>query len=185
MAKELKLPQLSTQQIQILAGTVIGCALFGFVYWNYFWSPISVDIKKDRKEIVDIKNEIAKAGDPEETKKTVTVELNDLKKRKKTAKRSLPENKDISGLIKILTALGRQYNIEIHSISPRGTKQATYYAKVLYGLSLTGTYHSIGRFITALGTLDRIFSTENLRISGNVDGSAKADLILVAYQYKR
>lgn len=184
MAKALKLPQLSKEQIQILAGAVICCAAFGFVYWNYFWSPTSERIKTANEKLEQLETDITAAEIQERRLPKLKAEVKQLEIQKEEAKRRLPKDKNISGLIKILTDLGRKYNIEIHSISPRGVKQETYYAKVSYGLSLTGTYHSIGRFITALGTLERIFSTENLAISGSADGSARATLTLIAYQYK-
>lgn len=184
MAKEIKLPQLSTQQIQILVGAVICCAVFGFVYWTYFWSPTSERIKTANTKLEKLEKDITKAEIQEKRLPKLEAEVKQLEKQKEEAKRRLPKDKDISGLIETLTDLGRKYKIEIHSISPRGTKKTTYYAKVSYGLSLTGTYHSIGRFITALGTLERIFSTERLTISSGADGSAKATLTLIAYQYK-
>lgn len=185
MAKEFKLPQLGKEQIQILVAAVICCAALGFVYWKYFWSPISERIITANEKLESINKDIRKAEVQERRLPKLKAEVKQLEIQKEAAKRRLPKDKDISGFINILTDLGRKYNIEMHSISPRGTKSQKYYAETSYGLSLTGSYHSIGRFITALGTLERIFSTKDLSISGAAtDGRSRATLTLIAYQYK-
>ena len=185
MAKQFKLPQLTKEQIQILVAVVICCAALGFVYWKYFWSPISVRIKTTNEKLEKVEKDIAKAEIQERRLPKLKKEVEQLRIQKEAAKHRLPKGKDISGFIDILTDLGRKYNIEIHSISPRGAKSKTYYAEVSYALSLTGDYHAIGRFITALGTAERIFSTRDLTISGGgKDGRSKATLTLIAYQDK-
>ena len=52
-------------------------------------------------------------------------------------------------------------------------------------ISLTGDYHALGRFLTALGLEERILTLENLVINGTPGSAAStsATFTLVAYQY--
>ena len=73
----------------------------------------------------------------------------------------------------------------ITAITPAGSSQVEYFTKVSYTISLTGNYHDVGRFLTAIGVEERIMTSENLNMSATpgAETSVSGSFTLAAYQY--
>lgn len=186
MAEKLKLPELTKEQTQLLVAALFCAGALGFVYWKYFWAPVSARITAAGAKLESVEKDITAAEAQEKRLDKLKIEVSSLKQQKEAAERRLPKGKNVPDLIYTLTDMGRKYNVEIHSISPMGRTARQYFAEVSYGITLTGSYHSLGKFLTALGTSERIFSAQNLSITaapGAGGDTISATFTLIAYQY--
>lgn len=178
--------QLTKEQIQKIAAAVVVGGLAVYSYVSYFWLPLSKKISENNAKIEAIDKDITNAKRQKEKFKDLEAELGSLRIEKEAAQKKLPAEKKFPDLLRTLTDLSKKYNISIQAINPAGSAQIEYFTKVSYSLSVRGTYHSLGRFVTAIGIQERILSIENITMSASPgqDGSTiSANFTLVAYQY--
>ncbi len=177
--------QLTKEQIgQIVAGVLFG-GLFLYAYLFYFWLPTAKKIDENSHKIASMESDIGRAKIQKAKYKDLELKLDSLRAEKEAAQKKLPRERKLPDLLRTITALSRQYNVDIQSITPAGSAQVEYFNRVSYSISLKGDYASIGRFLTALGLEERILTSENLTITATpgAAASASASFTLVAYQY--
>jgi type IV pilus assembly protein PilO len=105
-----------------------------------------------------------------------------LIKRINELKEQLPEEKEISSLLKQVSDLGIAAGLEIKSWKP-GPK-VTHPSGIVYeipvAVEVSGTYHNLGYFLSSLTKLNRIVNISDMKlVSGsNTKGTPKGDTIL-------
>jgi len=177
--------QLTKEQLGKIAAGVLFGALFVYVYAVYFWMPTAQKIETNSKQVASMESDIFKAKMQKAKYKDLEAKLVSLKEEKEAAQKKLPRERKLPDLLKTVTTLSAKYKVNILTIAPGGNVKGEYFTKVSYSISLTGDYHALGRFLTALGLEERILTMENLNISGTPGSpaSTSATFILVAYQY--
>lgn len=174
--------KLNKDQITKIVGIVMISALFGYVYVVYFWMPTSKKIAENGKKVAEIQSDIDKAKAAKAKCKNLEKTLAELSAQKEAAQKKLPTGKKVPDLLRTLTDLSKKYNVNIKSIDPGATVREEYFMKASYSMSVSGDYHSLGRFLTALSIEERILTMENLILSGG-GGLLNASFTLIAYQY--
>jgi type IV pilus assembly protein PilO len=177
--------QLTKDQItQLVAGVFFG-GLFLYGYLFYFWLPLGKKIEEKNQRVAVIESDIGNAKAQKAKYKNLEAKLADLQLQKDAAQKKLPRERKLPDLIRTITDLSKKHNIKVQGIAPAGAAQVEYFMKVSYSLTITGKYHDVGRFLTALGIEERILTSENLSVSatGSEEASVSATFILVAYQY--
>jgi len=76
----------------------------------------------------------------------------------------LPDKKEIPELLKNISNMSKEAGLEVLLFKPQGEQPAQFYARVPVELKFTGSYHKIGMFFSAVGTLPRIVNIENFNI---------------------
>jgi len=180
-----KLQQLTKEQLAKIGAGVLFGALFIYVYAIYFWVPTAHKIEGNSQKVASMESDISKAKMQKAKYKDLEAKLVSLKEEKEAAQKKLPRERKLPDLLKTLTALSAKYKVSIQSITPAGNTKGEYFTKASYQISLTGDYHALGRFLTALGLEERILTMENLVISGTPGAAAStsATFTLLAYQY--
>ncbi len=169
---------------QVLAGALFS-GLFIYVYAVYFWMPLAVNIETNSKKAASMESDIHKAKALKAKYKDLEARLVSLKAEKEAVQKMLPKERKLPDLLKTLTALSAKNKVEIQSITPSGSTRSEYFVRAAYHLTVSGDYHSIGRFLTALGLEERILTMENLNLTGTPGAptSATAAFMLMVYQY--
>ncbi|MFH1619148.1 MAG: type 4a pilus biogenesis protein PilO [bacterium] len=185
MAEKFKMPELTKEQIQILSGIVLLSGFFIFGYFKYFWSPISIRISGAGKKLESVERDIQSAEAQEKRLEKLRKEVAELKLQREAAERRLPRTRNVPDLLYTLTDMARKYGVEIHSLVPKSVTKKQYFTEVSYAISAGGTYHSLGKFMTALGLSERIFSTQGLQMSAapGADSTVSASFVVIAYMY--
>jgi len=179
-----KLPITKEQLAKIGAGVLFGI-LFIYVYTVYFWLPTTQKIETNSKQVASMESDIFKAKMQKAKYKDLEAKLVSLREEKEAAQKKLPRERKLPDLLKTVTTLSAKYKVTIQTITPGGNTKGEYFTKASYAISLTGDYHAVGRFLTALGLEERILTMENLVINGTPGSatSTSATFTLVAYQY--
>lgn len=174
--------KLSKDQITKIVGIAMMSGLFGYVYVVYFWMPTAKKIAENAKKVAEIQSDIDKAKAAKAKCKNLEKTLADLSAQKEAAQKRLPSGKKVPDLLRTLTDLSRKYNVSIRSIAPGASIREEYFMKASYSMSVSGDYHALGKFLTALAVEERILTMENLSISGGGE-RLNANFTLIAYQY--
>jgi len=132
-----------------------------------FILPKHKEIKRLNAEITRQESEIAK--DQTKVVKLVVLRLENerLKRRLAELKLQLPEEKEVSGLLKQISDLSINSGLKIMSWKPEQRKD--YRGGVVYeipvSVELSGGYHSLVTFFSRLTKLNRIVNISDIKIS--------------------
>jgi len=170
--------KLSTpKKVLILVGIL---CVIAALYYHSFFNPrqeeirvLKVDLGRLVKELNESK---AIARDLEKFKGQVEKLNAELMK----ALTQLPNEKEIPEILKNITSLGRESNLEFTLFRPRTEVPQEFYAKVPIELVVLGNYHSIGIFFDKVSKLPRIINVVdfNMARAKEIKGRGETEILV-------
>ena len=150
-------------QIVIIVVLVAGAgAAYYFLQYEPKSQQIDGLIATIQKQQNDINVKKAKAARLEELKK----ENEWLKARLKELTEQLPEESEVSGLLRQISDLGKSADLEILSWVPgrKRTNPSGLYEEIPVDVALNGTYHNLGAFFSKISLMTRIVNITGIRM---------------------
>lgn len=178
--------QLTPKQMQIVVLAAVVVLGGGFVYFQYFWKPISARIDAAQSNIETVEGKISKATAQAARLPQIQRELVVLNQQATEAEKRLPKERDLPDVIDTISSLSQKYRVNLASFSPGNPTTKQFFIEVPYAVTATGGFHDIGRFFAAVALEERIFNVRNVTFSGGQGGLGKVNVnfTLIAYQYK-
>ncbi|GAB4483274.1 MAG: type 4a pilus biogenesis protein PilO [Thermodesulfovibrionales bacterium] len=145
---------------------LIAVVLFVFIL------PKQKEIKKVEADIDKQNNEIAVSEAKVAKLEVLKLENERLAARLNELKEQLPEEKEISSLLKQVSDLGIGSGLVIKSWkpSPKVAHASGIVEEIPVAVDVAGTYHNLGNFLSSLTRLNRIVNVTEMRL-----GSPKAE----------
>ncbi len=144
--------------------------------------PKNREIKALEKKISIQENEIAKSQAKAEKLAELIAENERLKNRLNVLKEQLPEEKEVSILLKQVSELGTKSGLRILLWKPAQKK--THVSGIVYEIpvkvELSGSYHDLGYFFSSLTKLSRIVNISDIKLS-NPKPSGNAASLTVSF----
>jgi type IV pilus assembly protein PilO len=173
----IKLP--TSRKVMILVGIL--CAIAG-LYFYFFLNPKQEKLKDLNAKFVkldaDLKNYIAVTKDLEKFR----AEEKSLNQKLSEALKQLPNEKEIPEILKNITSLGKESNLEFTLFKPKPEEPQQFYAKVPIELIALGNYHNVGIFFDKVGKLPRIINVVDFNMtrakSANPKGKGEIENLL-------
>ena len=129
--------------------------------------PKKDQIEVLKKEITKQEQDISKSQSMVQRLDQLKAENERIRAELKALEQYLPEEKEISSLLKQIEGLGREAQLEILAWNPASKRRHS--SGIVYevpvSISLTGSYHSLGRFFSSLTQLDRIVNVNNINLA--------------------
>ena len=161
---------------------VLGIAASGLFY--------KYGVAENKVMIQDLQEKHAAYIDSVNKARTVAERLDEMKRRLRIAElqwekatEMLPREKEIPDLLTSITRVGARNNISFRLFQPNPMKPEDIYVSVPVKVGVSGTYHNLGSFLSAIGNLPRIVRVSGLRLVGSrAEGtSVSADFMLTTY----
>ncbi len=107
----------------------------------------------------------------------------------KEAERQLPRDKEVPGLIRIITKFAEQVKINVSNFTPMGVQSQAYFNEVPFNLSVTANYHNLGLFFSEIAQVERIMNVRNLSLNAKMPTpedptDVTANFTIVTYTFK-
>jgi type IV pilus assembly protein PilO len=130
--------------------------------------PKTGEIKNLKVEISTQDNEIAKNKAMAAKLDILKVENQKLNKRLAELQEQLPEEKEVSSLLKQISEVAAKSEVDILTWVPGSKKPhpSGIVEEIPFSLTLTGTYHNLGLFFSNLTRLNRIVNITNISLGG-------------------
>jgi type IV pilus assembly protein PilO len=129
--------------------------------------PKQQEIKTLDAKIDEQNNKIAASESKVAKLEVLKMENARLLSRLNELKEQLPEEKEISSLLKQVSDLGIGSGLEIKSWKPG--QRTTHPSGIVYvipvSVNVTGTYHKLGHFLSSLTRLNRIVNIRNMNLA--------------------
>ncbi len=91
-------------------------------------------------------------------------EVAELEARLKKALTQLPNQREIPELLKNISKLGKESNLEFLRFRPAEERPREFYAEVPLQLIFVGTYHDTGMFFDRMSKMSRIINVEDFKM---------------------
>lgn len=156
----LKLP--TSKKVLILVG-ILGVIVALYAY--LFFVPLQNEKEVLRRDLNKLMKELNEgkmiARDLEKFKKQVEK----LNSQLSDALTQLPNEKEIPEILKNISRLGRESNLEFTLFKPKPEEPQQFYAKVPIDLVVIGSYHETGTFFDKISKLPRIINVVDFNMS--------------------
>jgi type IV pilus assembly protein PilO len=149
-------------RIVILAGTVV--LLAGLFVW-FFYIPKAEEIEKTRKEIAALEQKLTKARITARRLPQFEAEWAEVDTQFKEALKLLPNTKEIPTLLKTITQLGSDSQLEFRLFSPQREKMQDFYVEIPVSIEIRGNYHHVAVFFDKVGAMERIVNILNVTMA--------------------
>ena len=157
-------------------GVFVGLALLGVgLFWYFYVQPTEASLATRRAELESLRGEIARGLVTARRLPEFRAEVGGLQKQLDSLRIVLPEERDVSDLLRRVQAMATESNLTIQGFSPQAITTRELHAEWPIGLKVEGTYHDLGTFLERVSKFPRIINVTNLTIRalpGNVPAGA-------------
>lgn len=183
----INLRDTKTQIIILIVVLALGC-IYAFYSWVY--NPNVKKIENLKAERTKIESELEQARAAVKRLPEIQRRYVILMKKWEQALILLPSAKEIENLLRQIQSMGYNSDVRFIFFKPSTAPGDSLYSKIPVSLSLTGDYHSLTTFLTAIANLPRIVTSSDLKVVPNPDAkerdrgrSIKAELTATTYIY--
>ena len=178
--------KLSTSK-KILILAAILCVITG-VYYTSVFSPQQQELNAMKKELSKLVEEVKKSKAISRDLEKYKAQVEQMNKELAVALTQLPTEKEIPEILKNISSLGKESQLEFTLFRPKPEEPQPYYAKVPIELSIVGSYHNTGAFFDKVSKQPRIinvvdFNMTKLNVKGRDEATVRVSCLLNTYRY--
>jgi type IV pilus assembly protein PilO len=166
----------NTKKLLILAAIL---CILGGLYLKTFILP-------EREDLSDLQRQMDKLMKELYDSKAITRDLQAYKDQVKKldeelthALKQLPNEKEIPEILKNISSLGKESQLEFVLFRPKPEEPQQFYARVPIELVLVGTYHHTGTFFDKVSKLPRIINVVDFSMARAKETSRATEEVLV------
>jgi type IV pilus assembly protein PilO len=148
-------------RILIFAGTVV--LIVGLYSWLVY-IPKTGEIKTIKSELDRLEKNIRIARVRAKNLKRLEADLAKAQGDLKVAIKLLPTTSEIPSLLKNITKLGNDSNLEFLLFSPERQVSKEFYVEIPVSIEVLGSYHNVAIFFDKVGKLDRIVNVVDVNM---------------------
>ena len=101
-----------------------------------------------------------------------------------TMLRQLPSDTEVPGLIEDITLAALDNGLQIESIDLQPEHKAEFYVELPITIGVSGEYHDVGSFVSAVANLSRIVTLHDFTIKPAAAGNQNLKMSIVAKTYR-
>jgi type IV pilus assembly protein PilO len=171
----IKLP--TSKKILILIAIL--CIITG-IYFYILFIPQRDEINLKKEELTKLMRELNESKSIARDLEKFKGEVKKLNEELEKALTQLPNEKEIPEILKSISSLGKESNLEFTLFRPKPEEPQQFYAKVPIELVALGNYHNIGMFFDKVSKLPRIINVVDFNMSRAKDlkGKGESDVIV-------
>ena len=178
--------KLSTSK-KILILVAILCVITGVYYYSVF-SPQQQELNAMKKELSKLVEELEKSKAISRDLEKYKAQVEQMNKELAVALTQLPTEKEIPEILRNISSLGKESQLEFTLFRPKPEEPQPYYAKVPIELSIVGSYHNTGTFFDKVSKQPRIinvvdFNMTKLNVKGRDEATVRVSCLLNTYRY--
>lgn len=168
---------------------VILIAGLTFGYINYLITPLNAKYKASLAKLQAVESKLADTKRKALELPKLQVGMKNLELEVADLEKLLPKEKEIPGLIRIVTKTAGKYQLKITNINPGAVIDKVNYNEIPFQMTIQGSYHSLAYFLNEIGQESRILSVRNIAYTASPPTKENSSTInvnctLVAYTFK-
>ena len=149
-------------RIAIFAGTFV---LLAGLFFYFVYLPYSEEIARTQDEIARLDQKLNQAKVRVRALKRFEDEYAAVDAQFQEALKLLPNTKEIPSLLKSITQLGTDSNLEFLLFSPQRERAQDFFMEIPVSIEVSGTYHNVAIFFDKVGQMERIVNILNVSMT--------------------
>jgi len=144
------------------------------------------DITKQREELLTVEQKEQELRTTLETKQKKAANLKALKEQMQEMKQSfgdmirqLPDKTEVAGLLVDISQTGLAAGLEFRLFKPQREVPSEFYSTLPIEISVIGTYHQLGEFVSGVASLPRIVTTHNITLAKHAAAGGGSERLLM------
>ncbi len=146
-------------RIAIVAATLV---LFAGLFAWFVYLPMSEEIGKMRQEVSRLEQKLNQAIIRSRAETQLQAEFAEADHQFQEALKLLPNTKEIPSLLKSITQLGTDSQLEFRLFSPQKETSRDFYMEIPVSIEVSGSYHNVAMFFEKVGQMERIVNILNV-----------------------
>src|SRR4030042_6284188 len=135
------------------------------IYFYLFFIPMQDDMKVLKTELDKLMKELNEGRMITRDLEKFKGQVEKLNAELTRAFTQLPNEKEIPEILKSISRLGKESNLEFFLFKPKPEEPQQFYAKVPIDLVVVGSFHNTGLFFDKIGKLPRIIHVVDFNIT--------------------
>ena len=160
MDSVLKLP--TPKKVMILVAML---CVIAALYLYLFFMPQREELNSAKGELSKLTKELSESRAITRDLEKFKGQVEKLNEELKDALTQLPNEKEIPEILKNISSLGKESNLEFTLFRPKPEEPQQFYAKVPIELVALGSYHNIGIFFDKVSKLPRIINVVDFNMT--------------------
>ena len=156
----LKLP--TPKKVLILV--ILLCAMAGLYLWRFFLPGQEV-LSAAQREGTKLENELNNSRAIARDLEKYNEQVAKLNEELRNALTQLPNEKEIPEILKTISSLGKESNLEFTLFRPKPEQPQQFFANVPIDLVALGSYHNVGIFFDKVSKLPRIINVVDFNLT--------------------
>jgi len=149
--------------VKIVFIIIVCSAILGLGYWKDI-SVLQENLKKVEIEESDLKITFEGRQKKAANLEALKLQLENIKETFGDLLKRLPNKTEVAALLVDISQQGLGAGLEFELFKPGREKQADFYVELPINISVVGTYHEFGQFISGVSDLPRIVTNHNVKI---------------------
>jgi type IV pilus assembly protein PilO len=142
-----------TYRLLIFAGTLVLLA-GAFIFLVYM--PKTGEVSQISQEISALEQKVSQAKIKARNLEKFEAEQVQVDAQFEEALKLLPNRREIPSLLRSITQLGSDSNLEFRLFSPKEERPQAFYLEIPVSMEVSGTYHDVAVFFDKVGRMERI-----------------------------
>jgi type IV pilus assembly protein PilO len=168
-------------RIAIFAGTIV---ILVAAFWYFIYDPYSTEIAQTEEKIAKLQTEINKAKARAANLRRFEAEYAEVDAQFQEALKLLPNTKEIPSLLKSITQLGTDSQLEFLLFSPQRERAQDFFMEIPVSIEVSGTYHNVAIFFDKVGQMERIVNILNVSMAPQKERSTTLTTRFDAVTYR-
>ncbi len=146
-------------RMAIFIGTLV---VLAGLFVMFIYLPKTEAIDTTNKEIENLEKQIRQAQIKAKDLKKLNATKEEVEIQFKEALLLLPNEKEIPNLLRKLTELGAESQLDVRSIRIQGERSKGFYLEIPIPMEVRGDYHNVAVFFDKIGHMERIMNISNV-----------------------
>jgi type IV pilus assembly protein PilO len=178
--------KLSTSRKILILGVIV--VAISAAYFVTFFTPEKEQVDAMKMELNKLTEQLEKSKAISRDLEKYKAQVEQMNQELDRAKTQLPTEKEIPDILKNITRLEKDSQLESTLFKPKPDEVQPYYARVPIELSIVGSYHNTGAFFDRVSKQPRIinvvdFNMTKLNAKGRDEATIKTSCLLNTYRY--
>ena len=162
---DLKDPKIQKIMVGIMSVVILSYVYFGTSIFSFNYPVRRAQVKALEKEHAKLSAELEKARKMVGNLARLEAEYERLHEQWIAAQELLPEEKEMSDLLRKVTTAGNKAGIEFSLFEPQPPMPREFFAEHPVKVKVRGGYHQIGIFLSRLANMPRIVNVSKLDLN--------------------
>lgn len=152
-------------RLAVYAGVAVALTA---LYWNFFYSPTSMQLNDRRSRLEELEQQQATKTRQIAQLDVLRVKVKELDAKLREALAQLPDQKEIPELLSTVSSLGRESGLELPLFRQKAEVLQDFYAEVPVEMLMKGSYAQLKEFFDKVGGLNRIVNVKDITMKSPV-----------------